>query len=406
MSLSGPRKPLTAAGRLQVTVVDDDPSLVAVVRQLLEHRGHSVTPFASGLLALDAIPLAIPDVLLLDLHMPGVDGNDLCRRLAEQLGDRMPPVVFLSASHDEDVLSRGLASPHARHLLRKPFRMGDLVSLVESSAKADAATANNVAGWVLNAELGRGGTGVVYRAMPHGGGMQVAIKVLQTTVADPQDELDLRRELVTLCRLKHPGIVRVHAAGLEGARPYFVMDLLSGANLRDAVGDGAWPVPRALHVLSQVATALAYLHGEGVVHRDLKPGNVMLEGSRALLVDFGTARHVHEYASLDQAQMITPLFTAPEMARGLFNTTEADVFALGVMLYRTLSGRFPVVPEGNGSFAFARAYAKQAIRLPDAAPPGTPLGDLLLQMLQVEPAARPTAKDVASRLSALLRAAQ
>ncbi len=205
----------------------------------------------------------------------------------------------------------------------------------------------------LEAELGRGGMGRVFRARDERLGRAVAVKVLKPEITAHPDSADFRarfaREARTLARLEHPGIVAVHDFGTTAAGDaYLVMQLVPGGSL---AGRLPLPVPEAIDVARQVCEALAYAHGRGVVHRDIKPENVLIgDDGRARLSDFGIARLLEpaledgaDARPLTRPSLVlgTPGYMAPEARAGAAPDPRADVFAVGALLAHMLTGRHP-----------------------------------------------------------------
>src|SRR5437868_10160914 len=175
--------------------------------------------------------------------------------------------------------------------------------------------------------LGQGGMGTVYRVEDTSTGQRLALKRLAEPATE-RDRLRFRREFHTLSQLRHPSIVEAHEFGVDGDGLYYTMELLEGADLHEL---GLLPLDRALDVLLQMASALAFLHARRLVHRDVATRNIRLgAGGRAKLIDFGilaTAGASAEVAG-------TPPYVAPECFRGLPLDHRADLFALGALAYR------------------------------------------------------------------------
>lgn len=183
--------------------------------------------------------------------------------------------------------------------------------------------------------LGRGGGGVVYEAEPIGGGARIALKLLpaQTATARPGAEAAHRREFLQLQQLKHPRLIAVHAYGRDPAGVFYTMELLRGAELRASV-----PLPwrRACEVLRDVALSLSIIHGRRLLHRDVSPGNVRLDGEgRAKLIDFGAVTTFGVPPSI----VGTPHAIAPEALRGQGLDGRTDLYGLGTLGYWLLCGR-------------------------------------------------------------------
>jgi serine/threonine-protein kinase len=201
---------------------------------------------------------------------------------------------------------------------------------------------------VLEAELGHGGMGRVFRARDEKLGRAVAVKVLRPeSAANPDFRARFAREARTLARLEHPGIVAVHDFGTTpDGDGYLVMQLVSGGSIADRL---PLPVADALAIAIDVCGALAYAHGRGIVHRDIKPENVLIgDDGRARLSDFGIARLVNptptpEDGPLTRPSLVlgTPGYMAPEARAGARPDPRMDVYAVGALLQHMLTGRHP-----------------------------------------------------------------
>ncbi len=198
----------------------------------------------------------------------------------------------------------------------------------------------------LERELGRGGMGIVYLAREVSLERLVAIKVLPPVYASrPELRERFLREARTAARLSHPNIVPIFRVGEAGDCVYFAMAYVDGETVGQRLrGRGPFPPAEAARILREAAWALAYAHAQGVVHRDVKPDNILLERSsgRALLTDFGIAR-LQETTSLtdEQAIMGTAHFMSPEQASGEPLDGRSDLYSLGIVGYLMLTGRLP-----------------------------------------------------------------
>jgi serine/threonine protein kinase len=241
--------------------------------------------------------------------------------------------------------------------------------------------------------LGRGGMADVWAAHDRALGRDVAVKVLRGLEAE--HEARFAAEVRTLARLDHPNLVRLLDAGDDDGRAYLVMDLVDGETLAEALRRGPLPVPRVTEVGAGLARALAAIHDQGVVHRDVKPGNVLLDpGGRVRLTDFGIARLVDSgRLTSSGATMGTAAYLAPEQVRGEPAGPPADVYALGLVLLEALTGS-PAFTGPPMEAALARLSRDPAV--PDGLP--EPWPSLLADMTRAEPATRPVAADVVARL--------
>jgi serine/threonine-protein kinase len=209
----------------------------------------------------------------------------------------------------------------------------------------------------IQAEIGRGGMGVVYRGYDVMLRRAVAIKVLpQEYTYDGQFVERFRQEAVTAAGLHHPGVVTIHDVGQQGSWYYIVMQYLNGVTLDQWLANrGPMPIPMAAQVVRQIADALDYAHAAGIVHRDIKPSNIMIgSDGRATLMDFGLVR-AGEGSKLTRSGMVvgTPEYMAPEQALGNAVDGRTDIYSLGVVIYRMLTGEVPFVRSNSMATVYA-----------------------------------------------------
>jgi eukaryotic-like serine/threonine-protein kinase len=201
--------------------------------------------------------------------------------------------------------------------------------------------------YVIEHELGHGGMASVYQARAPGRAEPVAIKVMNPNLADALDSKRFIREMGVAASLDHPLIVPLIDSGHAGALLFYVMPFVSGESLYDRLQrERRLPVPDAVGIARDVATALAYAHERGVMHRDVKPENILLARDRALIADFGLARAIGaaDYTKLTATGVIvgTLYYMSPEQLREEPDLDQrTDVYSLGCMLYEMLSGEPP-----------------------------------------------------------------
>src|SRR5262245_57849255 len=202
-------------------------------------------------------------------------------------------------------------------------------------------------GYHLEKELGRGGMGVVYKAVQLGLNRPVALKMLlHGTLASPADVRRFGLEAEAIAQLDHPNIIPVYDVGEQEGLHYFSMKLVEGSgSLAQHLARLARELPAAVRLLATVARAVHYAHQHGIIHRDLKPGNILLgPDQHPYVTDFGLAKRTTGGSDLTQTGAVvgTPSYMAPEQARGGKTlTTAVDVYALGATLYEVLAGRPP-----------------------------------------------------------------
>ena len=258
--------------------------------------------------------------------------------------------------------------------------------------------------FTLDREIGRGGMAVVYRAHDNHLGRDVAIKVLSAGLSSKVGVDRFQREIALMARLVHPGIVALFDSGESDGRLFYVMPLVSGETLRARVTRERRLTPADAAALgADVAEALAYAHGMGIVHRDVKPENIFAVGGRAVLADFGIARIVGDASSagetltMDGTVLGTLSYMSPEQARGEPGLDgRSDLYALGCMMYELLTGAPPfVAPTAWAILGKHMAEAPRPLREHcPAVPEG--LEAIVLGLLAKNPGGRPArAGDVA-----------
>ena len=258
-------------------------------------------------------------------------------------------------------------------------------------------------------EIGSGGMATVYLAEDLKHHRQVAVKVLRPDLAASLGQERFFREIEVAAKLSHPHILPLHDSGEADGFLYYVMPFVEGTSLRDKLGGGELPVHDVVRILEEVADALAYAHARGVVHRDIKPDNVMITGRHALVMDFGVAKAVSEATGRQSITTIgvalgTPAYMAPEQAAAEENIDHrVDIYALGVMAYELLTGRPPFT--GMTAQQVLAAHVTQApepvSQRRTACPPA--LAGVVMKCLEKRPADRwQTAEELMRQLDTLV----
>ncbi|BCJ56088.1 hypothetical protein Asp14428_75630 [Actinoplanes sp. NBRC 14428] len=250
----------------------------------------------------------------------------------------------------------------------------------------------------LTGPLGRGGMGVVWRAHDVLLGRDVAIKEIHGPYAGDVDLVVRRalREAQAAARLRHRGIVTVHDVVTSQGRPWIVMELIRGRSLDQVIAaDGPLPPASAAAVALEVLDALEAAHGQGILHRDVKPANILLAGDRAVLTDFGIAA-IDGATGLTGTGLIigSPEYLAPERISGLPATAAADLWGLGVTLYAALTGRSPFHREDTRT-TLAAVLASDPVRV------DSPMWPAVRGLLEKDPERRLTGPDVMPMLTVL-----
>jgi serine/threonine protein kinase len=243
----------------------------------------------------------------------------------------------------------------------------------------------DIPGYKILSELGRGGIATVYLAVQESLDRQVALKVMSPMLAlEPDYAERFIKEGRTVAQLSHSNIITVYDIGLQKHQLFIAMEYIAGGNMRtlmqDHINDPEW----ALSIAGQIALALGYAHTVGIVHRDVKPENIMFrENGAAILTDFGIAKTISSNTNLTRAGTIigTPKYMSPEQTDGLGNDPRTDIYSLGIILYEMLTGNVPYDSENSMAVLYAHVHAP----IPDLPDEISDLQPLLNSMLAKKP---------------------
>lgn len=410
----------------RLLLVDDDEAIRASLASALADGTVDIAQAAS---AEDAIRIledqGPPEVVLTDIRMRGLDGLDLLRLMRERAPDSR--VVIMTAYHDVGTAVTAMREG-AADFLCKPFDLATVREVVgrllggtsepglsaslesraggkvarSSAAPAAPHPAVLASRYELSDEVGRGAMARVFRARDVRHDRDVAVKVLRPEVAASIGRDRFLQEIRITARLHHPHILTLIDSGEWEGVPFFVMPYVDGPSLRKILErNDTLPVSQACEVLRDVAGALAAAHALGVVHRDVKPANVLLDGSHTWVADFGVARALRDASGVREtlvgSVIGTPAYMAPEQGAGGGDVDHrADLYALGAMAYELLTGRLPF--SGDTTRAILTAHLCDAPPPPGRWRPDLPseLETTVLWCLAKEPNERPaTARDVA-----------
>jgi eukaryotic-like serine/threonine-protein kinase len=217
---------------------------------------------------------------------------------------------------------------------------------------------NQLGRYNIIGELGQGAMGTVYKAVDPLIDRVVAIKTINLSLAmDEKDEYESRfyQEAKAAGRLSHPNIVTIYDVGKSDEIAYIAMEFLQGRELRDVLNDGKrMPVEQVINIVAQVAQGLAYAHEYGIVHRDVKPSNIMIvRDGHVKITDFGIARMASAAVRTQTGMVLgSPKYMSPEQVVGKMTDQRSDIFSLGVMLYEMLTGQAPFAGENINAIMY------------------------------------------------------
>ena len=250
--------------------------------------------------------------------------------------------------------------------------------------------------------IGKGGMAIVYKAFDHRLGRNVAVKVLKDDYAlDEEFRRRFQNESQAVAMLSHPNIVSVYDMGRSGETEYIVMELVEGINLKQYMtSKGVLTWKEALHFASQICKALSHAHSKGIVHRDIKPHNIMVEKNGSVKVaDFGIARLQDSQNTATQETLGSVHYISPEQAKGEPVDSRSDIYSLGIILYEMLTGKLPFT--GENAVGVAVMHINGMFQAPRDVNPDIPAGleQIILKAMATDPNDRyQTADDMLSDL--------
>jgi CheY-like chemotaxis protein len=404
------------AEKTRILIIDDEEPIRMLLTDLLEMHGYEVIAATNGIDGLRKTFSEAPRIVITDILMPEMTGLAFLQRVRAQVPASALPVIVVSALGLQEQIVKAFEAGATDYLV-KPFHHSELlarihialhrtvdsqdVQYVEREVPARPKT-ELIPGGVLDLgkycileELGSGGMGTVYRATHMAYGSEVAVKVLSPKLAkNRSDVMRFLREVRIATQMDHPNIVKVYDMGLSAGQYYYAMESLPRHSLYDEVTrlqDGL-EEDRVLGIGIQLASALAYMHERGFLHRDVKPDNILFASPDCVkLVDFGLACAVED-ARLTQKGtfMGTPGYVAPENIREYHAPdAPADIYSLGATLYLAAAGRSAFSHKKGATARLAAQIVENPPALNQTNPRiSTSFAGIIAKMMARDPARR------------------
>ena len=376
---------VVAADKGSLLVVDDNEMNRDLLSRHLERQGHTVTVAENGRQALEIIKTHTFDLVLLDIMMPEINGYQLLQRLKRHDSWRDIPVIMISALDEVETVVRCIEMGAEDYLL-KPF---DPVLLrARISACLERKRLRIISKYVIKHTLGQGGWSTVYQGVHTGLDRPVAIKMMKHDMAEDSDFLNqFRNEAKIIAQMSHKNIIQVYDIEELYRTIFIVMERLEGESLKELLKQvGYLPAPRAVDFLIQICSGLAYSHEKGIVHQDIKPGNIfVLPDDQIKILDFGLACPP---GTEDMGLPGTVYYMAPEQIEGDPVHPRTDIYCLGITAFEMITGKRPYPEEDLA--ALMNMHLNQDIPDPAELVPELPQGlrKFILKACRRQPAER------------------
>jgi serine/threonine protein kinase len=354
----------------RLLIVDDDDAIRNWLQAVMRADGHEVQALATGEELFATVAQEVPDLMLVDVLLPGVNGLEIVQRLRAEPATAAVPVILITSLDPKRYMRVGM-DLGADDFLVKPLVAADVTAAVKSRLArfAQNRRGRGNAGSGLPARIGhykperllaRGTAAEVHYARHADHGGEAAIKVFRTRRQSDMAMLGrFLREVEIASAVQHPHLATVYEHGVEEDLIYVAFEYFPRGDLAGFIGEGLAPA-LVRRVVTHVAEGLGALHAAGIVHRDIKPANIMIRStSDFVIADFGLAKLVQQNISLTATGEVlgTPAYLAPEQAMSGPIGPWTDIYNLGVVTYELLTGRKPFDGSNHQAIVFKHIHS-------------------------------------------------
>ncbi|MBU54413.1 MAG: hypothetical protein CL920_37420 [Deltaproteobacteria bacterium] len=399
-----------------ILLVEDDPFLMQMMTMSLSEDGYACHVAEDGETALQLAKKLRPELILLDLMLPKVDGFSVCNQLRKTPSLHDVPIIILTSSVSESDIIKAYELG-ADDYLTKPVNTRVLLAKIKRLVHKNAETHTSASGlhvgsildnrYEIQKVLGEGAMGIVYLANHIGLHIPLAVKVFKGKKDSTAMER-FQREIQTLARLSHPNLISVHDSGHAHDLHYYSMDYAPGGTLwKRLETSGPLPIQQALEWLAKIADALQIAHDHEILHRDIEAENIIIsKDGEPMLTDFGVILDLKENRLTQEGYIVgTPQYMAPEQIIDPKKVDKrSDIYSLGVLLFEMLVGHTPLydIPANSVFFIIMCGTLPKVRQFAPDIP--EEIEAFCMECLSLDPEDRPqSAKEVAEQALALLQ---
>ncbi|NIO48884.1 MAG: protein kinase [Candidatus Aminicenantes bacterium] len=372
----------------KILIVEDDKALLETFKSFLETENFNVLPSCDGEVGFRLACQEKVDLILLDFTLPSLSGLEICKKLREK--GIMTPIIMLTGEKKKEIDKVLGLELGADDYLIKPLGTKELLARIKAvlrRTKAEAAeveesyyktqtlqtpisrlTRGTTIGgrYEVIEQLGKGGMGKVYRVLDNKVGEEVALKLLNPEIAADEKIIErFRNELKFARKISQRNVCRMYDLNEDEGTQFITMEYVPGEDLKSTIRRmGQLSVGKAISIAKQVCEGLSEAHEFGVVHRDLKPQNIMIDKKgNVRIMDFGIARSLEVKGITGTGMMIgTPEYMSPEQAQGKDIDLRSDIYSLGIILYEMVTGKVPF--EGDTPLSIVLKHQAEKPRNP------------------------------------------